>query len=60
MGMVMKSIQKLSIVFDSFPPMLVGKIMATYWTYDDFQASYVTVCTGTIKFILNCSVQFVA
>ena len=39
MGMVMKSIQKLSIVFDSFQPMLVGKIMATYWTYDDFQAS---------------------
>ena len=39
MGMVMKSIQKLSIVFDSFPPMFVGKIMATYSTYDDFQAS---------------------
>ena len=39
MGMVMKSIQNLSIVFDSFPPMLVDKIMATYWTYDDFQAS---------------------
>lgn len=38
----MKSIQKPSIVFDSFPSMLDGKIMATFSTKDD-DASEVTL-----------------